>query len=47
MNKRVQVIRSSVKNGTYNWETAIETLAEKAVIIYEVYGSVWGVNLKG
>ena len=45
MDSKVKAIKEAIKNGTYDLEGAINTLAEKATLIHETYGSVWGIKL--
>lgn len=36
MNDRVQVIKQQIENNTYDWDYAIETVAEKIILLNDL-----------
>ena len=43
---KVEMIKKMISDGSYDVDSAVETLAEKAVLVNEVFGSVWGIALQ-
>lgn len=38
MSEKAKLIKSQIENGTYDWDFAVQTTAEKMVLLLELYG---------
>lgn len=41
MSDKVKAIKEQIENGTYDWVSAIETCAEKMILLTELGCGIW------
>lgn len=41
MSDKVKAIKEAIENGTYDWDEAIETCAEKMILLTECGFGIW------